>query len=128
MLPLHKAGGEEVRVRCRGTHAAIGGLHDCGEDEAAVDSSGVGDVDDRFVDRGDLVFGVAGDFPSVAGFVDGLLVGSEPGKCQFEFSSISLRILTCRRRRPSQPRLAILQLRCRYRCNSCKPLRREVSV
>lgn len=128
MLPLHKAGGEEVRVRCRGAHATIGGLHDCGEDEPAVDSSGVGDVDDRFVDRRDLVFGIAGDFPGVAGFVDGLLVGREPAKCQLGYFSPLLRILTCRRRRPSQPRLAILQLRCRYRCNSCKPLRREVSA
>ena len=80
-VPLHKAGGEEVGVRCRGAHAAVGGLHDRGEDEAAVDSSGIGDVDDRFVDRRDFVFGVAGDFPSVAGFVDGLLVGREPGSC-----------------------------------------------
>lgn len=50
-VPLHQAGGEIVGVRCRGAHAAVGGLHDRGENEAAVDSSGVGDVDDRFVDR-----------------------------------------------------------------------------
>lgn len=125
-VPLHQAGGEIVGVRCRCAHAAVGGLHDRGEDEAAVDASRVGDVDDRFVDRGDFVFGVAGDFPGVARFVDDLLVGSEPGKCQLEFSSLSLRILTCLRRRPSQPQLAILQLRCRYRCNSCKSLRRVV--
>lgn len=79
-VPLHQAGGEKVRVRCRCAYAAVGSLHDRGEDEAAVDASGVGDVDDRFVDRRDFVFGVAGDFPSVAGFVDGLLVGREPGK------------------------------------------------
>jgi hypothetical protein len=30
LLPLHQAGGEEVGVRCRGAHAAVGGLHDCG--------------------------------------------------------------------------------------------------
>ena len=125
-VPLHQAGGEEVWVRCCGAHAAVGGLHDCGEDKAAVDAGGVGNLDDRFVDRSGFVFGVAGDFPGVAGFVDGLLIGREPAKCQLGYFSPSLRILTCRRRRPSQPRLAILQLRCRYRCNSCKPLRRVV--
>ena len=127
-LPLHQAGGQEVRVRCRGAHAAVGGLHDCGEDEAAVDASRVGYVDDRFVDRSGFVLGVAGDFPGVAGCVDYFLVGSEPWNCQLAFSKPSPHVLTCRRRRASQTRLAILQPRCRYRCNSCKPLRRLVSV
>jgi len=77
-VPLHQPGGEEVGVRGRGPHAAIGGLHDSRKDEAAIDASGVGDVDNRFVDRRSLVRGVAGDFPGVAGFFDGLLVGSEP--------------------------------------------------
>jgi len=79
-VPLHQAGGEEVGVRCRGAHAAVGGLHDRGEDKAAVDAGGIGDVDDRFVDRRGFVFGVAGDFPGVAGFFDLLLVGGEPAK------------------------------------------------
>lgn len=110
-------------MRCRGAHAAVGGLHDCRENEAAVDAGGVGDVDDRFVNCRGFVFGVASDFPAVAGFFDLLLVGSEPVYCQVEFSNPSLRVLTCRQRTATQPQRAILQLRCRYRCNSCKPLR-----
>ena len=81
-VPLHQAGGEEVGVRCRGAHAAVGGLHDCGEDKAAIDAGSVGDVDDRFVNCRSFVLGVAGDFPAVAGFFDLLLVGSEPSNCQ----------------------------------------------
>lgn len=92
LLPLHQAGGEEVGVRCRGAHAAVGGLHDCGEDKTAVDAGCVGDVDDRFVDRGGFVFGVAGDFPGVAGFFNDLLVGSEPGNCQLGIFSLLLLI------------------------------------
>ena len=76
-VPLHQAGGKVIGMRCRGAHAAVGGLHHCGEDETAVDASGVGDVDDRFVNSRDFVLGVAGDIPAVAGFVDLLLVDSE---------------------------------------------------
>ena len=82
LLPLHQAGGEEVGVRCRGAHTAVGGLHDSRKNEAAVDAGGVGDVDDRFVNCRGFVLGVAGDFPAVAGFFDLLLVGSEPSNCQ----------------------------------------------
>jgi hypothetical protein len=79
-VPLHQASGEVVRVRCCGAHAAVGGLHDGREDKAAVNASRIGDVDDRFVDRRDLVCAVAGDIPGVAGFVDLLLVGCESGE------------------------------------------------
>lgn len=64
-------------MRCGCAHAAVGGLHDSCEDEAAVDAGRVCDVDDRFVDGGDLVCAVASDVPSVAGLVDLLLVGGE---------------------------------------------------
>jgi len=46
--------------------------------------------------------------------------------CELGFSSLSRRILTAHRKTASQPQKAILQLRCRYRCNSCKPSRRVV--
>jgi len=55
-------------------------LHDGGEDEAAVDAGRVGDVEDGFLDRGDFFGTVACDFPSVAGFVDLVLVGGKSDK------------------------------------------------
>ena len=79
-LPLHQAGGEVIRVRCCGAHAAIGRLHNDSEDKAAVDAGRIGDVDDRFVHCRNLVCAVAGDVPGVAGLVDLLLVGGESGK------------------------------------------------
>jgi hypothetical protein len=77
-VPLHQPGGEVGVVGRSGADTAIGGLHDCCQDEAAVDAGGVGDVEDRFVDSGDFVRAVASDGPGVAGFVDCLLVYSEP--------------------------------------------------
>lgn len=62
-IPLHKSSGEVIGVCRGGADAAVGGLHDCCEDKAAVDAGRVGDVDDRFMDGGDLVFGVAGYVP-----------------------------------------------------------------